>query len=207
MSDTDNILLQKAAAGDEEAFRGLVSPYLERLLKMVRLRMDRRLGGRVDADDIVQETLLEAHRRLTGGMGVCEGNFYLWLRQLACQKLIDAQRYHLGADKRSAAMEVSLYRGPMPEATSAVLAAQLLGRLTSPSQATLRAELQLRVQEFLNAMDPMDREILVLRHFEHLSNAEIAECLNLSRSAASKRYVVALGKLRQVLEGLTDFTS
>jgi RNA polymerase sigma-70 factor, ECF subfamily len=200
-------LIQLAAQGDEAAMSVLLSRYRDRLTKMVQLRLDRRLFGRVDASDIVQEATIEAARRLRQYAQTLPMDFYLWLRQLAGQKLIDAHRHHLGAEKRDASQEVSLYRKAMPEATTTALASQLLGRLTTPTQAVQRAELQLRVQEALNSLDPIDREVLVLRHFEHLSNSETAAVLGISKSAASKRFIVALGRLKQVLNqvaGLED---
>jgi RNA polymerase sigma-70 factor (ECF subfamily) len=100
---------------------------------------------------------------------------------------------------RDAAQEVSLHRGPMPAASSGSLAAQLLGRLTSPSQAAIKAETRLRVQEVLNSMDPIDREILALRHFEQLTNAEVAETLEMNESTASSRYLRALKRLKDEL--------
>jgi RNA polymerase sigma-70 factor, ECF subfamily len=201
MENTDKIdeLIQLAAQGNEPAISTLLSRYRERLTKMVQLRLDRRLFGRVDASDVVQEATIEAARRLREYAEKLPMDFYLWLRQLAGQKLIDAHRHHLGAEKRDAGQEVSLYRKAMPEATSAALASQLLGRLTTPSQAVQRAELQLRVQEALNNLDPVDREVLVLRHFEHLSNSETAAVLGISKSAASKRFIVALRRLKEVL--------
>jgi RNA polymerase sigma-70 factor (ECF subfamily) len=207
MSDSEEIdrLIRQAAAGDQPSATALFARFHERLLKMIRLRMDRRLKGRVDSEDIVQEAYLDAARRLRAYAADPPMSFFLWLRFLAAQKLIDAQRHHLGADKRNVGLEVSLNRGPMPEATSASLAAQLLGRLTSPSLAAVRAETQIRVQEVLNAMDPLDREVLVLRHFEHLSNAEVAEFLEISRSAASKRYIMALKRLKGTLSALPGF--
>ncbi|HEX5269681.1 MAG TPA: sigma-70 family RNA polymerase sigma factor [Gemmataceae bacterium] len=207
MSDSDgmNALVALAARGDQKAAAALFARFHERLLKMVRLRMDRRLQGRVDSEDVLQETYLDASRRLPTLADNPPASFFLWLRFLAAQKLIDARRHHLGADKRNAGLEVSLYRGPMPEATSASLAAQLLGRLTSPSFAAVRAETQLKVQEVLNSMDPIDREVLVLRHFEHLSNNETAELLGITKAAASKRYVSALRRLKETLKGLPGF--
>ena len=198
-------LLGRAAEGDQEASTALFGRFHQRLIKMVRLRMDRRLKGRVDAEDIVQEAYLDASKRLASYAAQPAMSVFLWLRFLAAQKLIDAQRHHLGVDKRNAELEVSLYRGPMPEATSASLAAHLLGRLTSPSLAAIRAETQLKVQDVLNAMDPIDREVLVLRHFEHLSNGEVAELLTLSKSAASKRYIVAIKRLRATLANVPGF--
>lgn len=207
MEDADKIdeLIQLAAQGNEPAMSTLLSTYRDRLRKMVQLRLDRRLYGRVDASDIVQEATIEAARRLREFANSPPMGFYLWLRQLAGQKLIDAYRHHLGAEKRDAGQEVSLYRNAMPEATTNALASQLLGRLTTPTQAAQRAELQLRVQEALNNLDPVDREVLVLRHFEHLSNNETAGLLGISKSAASKRFLVALGRLKQILNQVPGF--
>jgi RNA polymerase sigma-70 factor, ECF subfamily len=109
-------------------------------------------------------------------------------------------RQHLGAEMRDVAREVSLYRGALPAATSAALAAQLLGRDTRPSEAAVRAERSIRLQEALNSMDPLDREVLTLRHFEQLSNAEAARVLGLQEPAAAKRYVRALKRLRLILD-------
>src|SRR5262249_59102939 len=108
---------------------------------------------------------------------------YLWLRLVTGQRLAQVHRQHLGAAMRDAGREVSLYRGALPQASSASLAAQLLGRFTTASQAAVRAERQLQLQEILNGIDPMDREILALRHFEHLSHGEPAHGRGLCRAA------------------------
>jgi RNA polymerase sigma-70 factor (ECF subfamily) len=201
MKEPDNLpeLLREAAAGNDQAVQALLGPYQDQLLRMLQLRLDRRLRGRVGPEDILQETYLEAVQRLPSFVVNPPMSFSLWLRFLAGQKLVDALRHHLGVQKRDVGLEVSLYRGPMPEASSASLASLLLGRLTTPSQAAIRVETQLQVQEVLNSLDPLDREVLVLRHFEHLGNDEVAELLGLSKSAASKRYVTALKRLRQIL--------
>ncbi len=200
--DEIEVLIGRAAGGDDDAASELFSKYRDRLRKMVQLRLDRRLYGRVDASDVVQEATIEAARRLSEYAKSPPMEFSLWLRQLTGQKLIDTHRHHLGARKRSVDQEVSLYAGAMPEATSTALAAQLLGRLTSPSQAFQRAELQLQVQEALNGLEPIDREVLVLRHFEHLTNSETAKTLGISKSAASKRFVVALKRLGEHLQNI-----
>jgi len=198
-------LLRRAVAGDREAQTELLGKHRDRLRAMVSLRLDRRLYGRLDASDIVQEALIEASRRLPAYAESPPMDFYLWLRQLTTQKLIDAHRRHLGAKKRNVGQDVSLFRGALPEASSIGLANQLLGRLTSPTRAAMRAELQLKVQELLNGLSPVDREVLVLRHFEQLSNEQVAKVLDLSRSAASKRYIVALGRLREHLATVPGF--
>src|SRR6516165_3454884 len=195
-------LLAQAAAGDETALSQLFSRYRKRLKQMVRLRLNRQLQGRVDDSDILQEAFLEAAQRFPDYLANRPLPFFLWLRHLAGEKLIEAHRRHLGAKMRDAAQEVSLHRGPMPAASSASLAAQLLGRLTSPSQAAIKAETRLRVQEVLNKMDPLDREVLALRHFEQLSNAEVAETLGINESTASSRYLRALKRLKDELRDL-----
>jgi len=204
MTDTGDVaaLLAQVAAGDEAALNQLFGSYRKRLKQMVRLRLNRRLQGRIDESDILQEAFLEAAKRLREYLAKKPLPFFLWLRHITGEKLIDAHRRHLGAKIRDAGQEVSLHRGPMPAASSASLAAQLLGRLTSPSQAAIKAETRLRVQELLNGMDPLDREILALRHFEQLSNPEVAQALGLNESAASSRYLRALKRLRDELSHL-----
>src|SRR5262245_26276571 len=128
--------------------------------------------------------------------------FHLWLRLVAGQRLTDLHRFHLGARMRDAGQEVSLHRGPFPQASSIALAAQLLGQWTSASKAAIRAEHKLIVQEALNGMDPIDREVLALRHFEHLSNEETALVLGLTNKAASNRYIRALKRLKEVLSSI-----
>src|SRR5262249_20613050 len=131
--------------------------------------------------------------------------FYVWRRALPGRRLIDLHRQHLGAKMRDAGQEVSLYRGALPQASSASLAQQLLAGLTSPTQAAVRAEMQLRLQEALNSMDPVDREAVVLRHFEELSNVETAAVLGIEPSAASKRSLRAVRRLKAVLDQVPGF--
>src|SRR5438876_2402397 len=158
--------LQRAAAGDEQAFQKLFSRYRDRLKRMVHLRLSRRLQGRVDDSDVLQEAYLEVARRLDDYVQEPSLPFFLWLRHLTALKLAEVHRRHLGTQLRDADREVTLHRGGLPLADSASLAAQLLGTLTSPSQAAVKAETRLVVQEVLNAMDPIDREVLALKHFE-----------------------------------------
>jgi RNA polymerase sigma-70 factor (ECF subfamily) len=195
-------LLRRAADGDQDALAELFGVYRDRLRKMVRLRLDRRLQGRVDASDVLQEAYLDLAQRAPDYLAKPNIPFFLWLRLLTGQRLLAIHRRHLGAHKRDAGMEVAIHRGAMPQATSASLAAQLLGKLTSPSHAAIRTEMQVRLQEALNLMDPIDREVLVLRHFEDLSNNEVAEVLGLQKAAASNRYVRALRRLKEILHGM-----
>ena len=195
-------LLHRAGNGDQEAVAALFARHQDRLEQMVRLRIDRRLQGRLDAADVLQETYLEVARRIGDFVREPGTSVYLWLRVLTGQKLVDLTRRHLGAKMRSAGQEISLYRGALPQASSVSLAAQLLGRFTSPTHAVIRAETQLRVQEALNSMDPIDREVLALRHFELLTNGEAAHVLGLSKAAASNRYVRALKRLKEILSAV-----
>jgi RNA polymerase sigma-70 factor (ECF subfamily) len=130
---------------------------------------------------------------------------FLWLRWITGQRLLALHRRHLGSKMRDVGMEVSLQHGPLPHATSVSLAAMLLGRLTSPTRAAQRAELQLRLQDAINAMGPLDREILTLRHFEELNNNETAAVLSISKTAASNRYIRALKRLKDALADLPGF--
>jgi RNA polymerase sigma-70 factor (ECF subfamily) len=177
----------------------LLSRHEGRLRRMVAFRLDPRLQGRIDPDDVLQEVYLAAFQNLSDYLRQPAMPFFLWLRGIAGNKLLGLHRYHLGTPMRDARREVSIYRGPLPEATSAALAARLLGRLTRPSEAAIRAEAKIRLQEALNAMDAVDREVLALRHFELLTNAEAAGVLGIKGVAAGKRYLRALERLREVL--------
>jgi RNA polymerase sigma-70 factor, ECF subfamily len=202
-SSEPQALLSRALAGDEGAFAALFNSQRERLRRLVRLRLDRRLSGRIDSDDVLQDAYLEARRRLADYARDPEAMpFHLWLRLVTGQKLTDLHRFHLGAQMRDAGIEVSLHRGALPQATSVSLAAQLLGKITSASRAAIRAEHKLILQEALNGMDPIDREVLTLRHFEHLSNDETALLLGLTKKAASNRYIRALRRLKEILSSI-----
>ena len=194
--------LQRAVGGDQAAWAQVLAPYRNRLRRMVALRLDQRLRGRVDPSDVLQEAFLQATQAGPNSMERPEQPVFLWLRWLTGMALQLCHRRHLGVQARDAGREVQLLDRPWPEATSAALAAQLLGRDTRPSVAAIRAERQRRLQEALNAMDPLDREVLVLRHFEELTNAEVARELHLQESAASKRYIRALHRLREILASL-----
>src|SRR6478736_7559521 len=159
-------LLRRAAGGDGAAVRDLFSRYRPRLKRMVHLRLSRRLQGRVGDSDVLQEAYLDVSRRLPEYAADPRLPFFLWLRHMTGLKLVEIHRRHLGTQARDADREISLHRGALPEADSVSLAAQLLGHLTTPSQAAVRAELRLLVQDALAAMDPVDREVLALKHFE-----------------------------------------
>ncbi len=192
-------LLRRYREGDQQALAELFARNRERLRTAVRLRLDRRLLGQVDPSDVLRGVYQDLGKQAAEYAANPAVPFYVWLRQLAGQRLRAVHRQHLGAQAAEAGQEVSLYRGALPRADSASLAAQLLGRLAPASQSGARARMQIRLQEALNSMDALDREILVLRHFEELGNGETAAALGVSKSAASDGYVRALKRLKEIL--------
>jgi RNA polymerase sigma-70 factor (ECF subfamily) len=197
-----NAMTHRLRAGDLQAAGDLFIACRERLKRMVRLRLDRRLQGRLDASDVLQEAFIDVQKKAADFAAKRDLPAYLWLRLVTAERLLILHRHHLGAQMRDAGQEVSLNRGVIPAATTQSLANLLLGRLTSPSQAAVRAERQQRLQEALNTMDPTDREVLALRHFEELSNSETAAVLGLTKTAASNRYIRALKRLKEILSAI-----
>jgi RNA polymerase sigma-70 factor (ECF subfamily) len=198
-------LLQGAARGEPGALRELFSRYRDRLQRMVRLRLSRRLAGRIDDSDVLQESFLEIAKHLEDYVKEPTLPFFLWLRHMTGLKLAEVHRRHLGTQCRDADREVTLHRGGLPMADSVSLAAQLLGTWTTPSQAAIKAETRLFVQQALNSMDPIDREVLALKHFEQLSTSEIAQVLGLSKAGAGSRYLRSVKRLREILSQIPGF--
>ena len=198
-------LIRRVEGGDEVALCELFTRYRDRLRRMVKLRMDRRLQGRLDASDVLQEAYLDVAKRAVEYRESPKMPVFLWLRLITGQRLMALHRQHLGAQMRNVGQEVSLHRGALPPASSISIAAMFLGRITSPTRAARRAEMQERLQDILNAMDPIDREILTLRHFEELGNRETAQVLGISKSAASSRYIRAVMRLKKELAGVPGF--
>jgi RNA polymerase sigma-70 factor (ECF subfamily) len=195
-------LIRRARSGDAAALDELFARHRGRLRRMVEMRLDRRLQGRIDPSDVIQDAYVDATRKLDDYLRDPRLPLFLWLRLVVGERLMKLHRQHIGAQMRDAGREVSLYREALPTASSAALAAQLLGKYTSSTQAVVRAERLLRLQEALNALDPIDREILSLRHFEELTRAEAAQALGIEEAAAAKRYVRALKRLKDTLAGM-----
>jgi RNA polymerase sigma-70 factor, ECF subfamily len=204
-ANSQESLLQRAVGGDQQAARDLFAPHRERLKRMVHLRLSRRLQGRIDDSDVLQEAFLEAAVHLAEYAAEPKLPVYLWLRHMTGLKLAEIHRRHLGTQLRDADREVTLHRGGLPEADSVSLAAHLLGQLTTPSQAAIKAETRLIVQDALNNMDPTDREVLALKHFEQLSTSEIAEVLGMSKAGAGSRYLRAIKRLKEILSQIPGF--
>jgi RNA polymerase sigma-70 factor (ECF subfamily) len=201
-SEDSTELLRRAVGGDAEALEEIFGRHRTRLRRMIQLRISPLLRGRIDGSDVMQESFLEAWRRLPEYARNPSMPFFLWLRFLVRQRLFTIHRRHAGVKARDPHREVALYDGTLPEASSEALASQLLGQLPSPSETLARAELQMRLQEGLDSLDPREREIIALRHFEELSGSESARELGISDAAAAKRYVRALRRLRGILMNL-----
>jgi RNA polymerase sigma-70 factor (ECF subfamily) len=191
-------LIERLRAGDRRALAELFDRHRERLRRMVELPMDPRLRTRLDASDVLQEAYLDVDHDLGPYLADPKLPPLLWLRLHVGRRLTTLHRQHLGTRMRDAGLEVPLYRDALP----ATLASMLLGKQTSPSQAAQRAERLLRVQEALNSLDPIDREVLALRHFEQLGRSETAQVLGITQEAGAKRYFRALKRLKDVLATL-----
>lgn len=195
-------LIQQAKGGNSQALGELFQMHTARLQNVVKFRMDSRIRGRLDPADVLQEAFIEATERFPEFGKSQDMPFFLWLRFITMQKLLQIHRRHLGVKGRDAARDVSIFAAPQPQATSAVLAAHLLGQQTSPSMAAMRVETKMQVERALNAMESIDREVLALRHFEQLSNVEVAKLLEIAPTAASNRYIRAVKRLKDVMGGM-----
>jgi RNA polymerase sigma-70 factor (ECF subfamily) len=192
-------LLRRAGEGDPAASQQLLVRHRARLRRMIAVRMDRRLVARFDPSDVVQETLAEAARKLSDYLRRRPLPFYPWLRQLAWQRLVRLKRRHIRAQKRSVTREEP-WETALPDESALALAGGLVGSGTSPSRHVLRAELRAQVQAALARLPERDRELLVLRYLEQLSNAEIVAVLGISEGAVKMRHVRALERLRTLLD-------
>jgi RNA polymerase sigma-70 factor (ECF subfamily) len=195
----DEQIVERMRGGDPRALGDLFAAHRARLRRTVELRMDWRLQSRLDASDVLQDAFLDATARVEKYLAEAKLPPFLWLRLIVGERLTTIHRRHLGTRMRDAGVEVSLYREAMPAASSAALASKLLNRQTSPTQAAVRAERILRLQEALNTLDPIDREVLALRHFEQLNRIEAAQVLGISEDAGAKRYLRALKRLKTIL--------
>ena len=181
----------------------------ERLWRTVQLRMDPRLYGRVDPDDVLQEAYIDAEKRLGHFAEEIKFTPFVWLRLIVGQTLINVHRRHIGAQKRDASRERTQSNSLRHQysATSQQFAFQLAANQTSPSEMLMRDERVIQLADSLESLSEVDREILTLRHFEDLSNKEIAELLGIEQKAASIRYIRAIKRLKSCLTGHDDFKS
>ena len=202
VSQQQDELATRLREGDEQALAELASTHQERLWRMIDFRLDDRLYGRLDPDDVLQEAYLAAAQRLEHFRNNPRLSPFVWFRMIVLQTLVDLHRVHLGVKMRDAGKEIAMERCAYPQTTCASLASWFAESLTSPSQAAARAEQADKIEEAIESMDPIDREVLALRHFEDLTNSEVAEVLGIQQKAASIRYFRALRRLKSVLAEL-----
>jgi RNA polymerase sigma-70 factor (ECF subfamily) len=198
-------LQKRLKRGDVEALAELFSQHRDRLWRMVNFRMDRRLLGRIDPDDVLQEAYLGAAQRIAHYNDDLSLSPFVWLRMVLMQTMTDIHRHHLGAQMRDANREVKLRNYGYPQTTSVSLAAQFIGKFTSPSQVAAREEMFGQLEKAVAGMDPLDQEVLALRHFEELSNSEVAEVLKIQQKAASIRYIRALKRLKTAVSRMPGY--
>jgi RNA polymerase sigma-70 factor (ECF subfamily) len=187
-------------AGDRNALAELFEAYRPRLARIVRFRLHPRLQGRIDADDVLQDAWLRAEARIGSFLAEASRSPFVWFRMITSQALVDLHRRHIGADKRDARRECSLDGRWSPESTQTSLAFHVAGHFPSPSSAAAKSESAASIDRALSQLGDLDREVLVLRHFEELTNGETAVVLGITEQAASMRYVRALDRLRGVFE-------
>jgi RNA polymerase sigma-70 factor (ECF subfamily) len=192
--DTMEALLGRIHAGDQEALGELFDSYRSRLRRMIQFRMDARVAARLDPSDVLQEAYLDAARQIDHYLDRRDVDVYVWLRGLAWQRLLKLHRAHLGAQCRTVDREQ-----PLVEDSSAALAQRLLAGGDRPDQPLLQEEIRQRVQQALAQLEPRDREVILMRDVEELSNGEVAQALGLSPSAATMRYGRALFRLQKIL--------
>jgi RNA polymerase sigma-70 factor, ECF subfamily len=199
-------LLNRAAEGDIDAWGALLALHQVRLLEVITFRLDPRLRGRIDAADVMQETFIAATARRAEFFQQSAQSLFLWLRWMVWNTLLELHRHHLGVQMRDLKREV--HSGWLPngsccdDGTRAALIEQLTGGATGPATAAARAEVKTRLDEALGRMDPIDREAIALRHYEQLTSAEAAQVLGIEVDAASKRYLRALERLREILSDM-----
>ena len=198
------ILLQQLREGRESAFAELFDMFSGQLLRIIRFRLDRRLAKRIDAEDVLQEVFVAGQQRIDNLIKSPTDSFLVWIRMIMRQTLIDLVRHHLGTQRRSVHREARNDRQIFHSQESFSIASVLVASNTPPSQAFSRKEMLASVERSLQELKESDREIIALRHFEELSNSEVAEILELTEKAASIRYIRALAKLKTALAKLND---
>ncbi len=192
-------LLEAVRHGDGRALNRLFERHREALRRLVQLRMDRTIARRVDASDIIQEVMLEASRRLPEYLRDPRLPFHLWLRQIARDQIIDAHRRHRRAERRTVDREQPIELAGLLDRSSVELAAELRDHELTPAAAAIRRELERRFHSVLEQLEEDDREVLVMRYFEQLTNQEVAQALGLSEAAAGMRHLRALRRMRALL--------
>jgi len=201
----DRVLRARLALDPENVLAEEFMRYRNRLWRMVQFRLDPVVAGRVDADDVLQDAWIAALQRAPHFIEHESLSMFVWLRLIVGQTIVDLHRHHLGAEMRDAYREVALPQPALSRSTSISIAARLLDRMASPSQLVMRQELAKQLESAIEGMDAIDREVLALRHFEELTNSEVAEVLGIEQKASSIRYVRAVRRLKDILNELPGY--
>lgn len=202
--DQTSVLLVAAKRGDEQAVNRLLEKHRAPIRRLVELRLDRKVQRRVDVSDVVQDVMVEASGRLEKYLQDPVMAFHLWLRQIAWDRIIDTYRRHRVSAKRNMDREQPMSVPSNNDQSSIELAVQLCDPALTPAAAATQRELARSVEAAIEQLNDQDREVILMRHYEHLSNLEIAEALSLNPPAASMRYLRAVRRLRTLLEGEND---
>lgn len=194
--EEDNAL-RGLAQGDPAALGKLFEQHQQRLLHIIRVRLDPRMASRIDPEDVLQEVYLDAAMRIHHYVENSEHSFFVWLRLVTNQTMANLYRRHLGTKKRDARRDVSISSAKPNDSPTRSIALQLIGHLTSPSKVAIRKESIEKLETAIEALRPIDREAIMLRHFELLDNKEAAEVLGINEKAASIRYIRAIARLQE----------
>lgn len=203
-NDKTEELLLGAKAGDDDAINRLIERHRGAVLRMVQMRLDQKIRRRVAVSDVVQDVMIDASRRLQDYIANPVMPFHLWLRHIAKDRIIDAHRRHRGSQKRSVDREHGLAVPGADDHSTMDLAAQLCDGELTPAAAATQREMAKRVEAAITELGEQDGEIIIMRHYEQLSNQEVAQALGLSEPAASMRYLRAVRRLREMLTGSGD---
>lgn len=198
-SDQTQELLQNARDGDDVAVNNLLDRHRNALRRLVQMRLDRKIQRRVDVSDVVQDVLIEANRRLQDYLADPKMTFHLWLRQIARDRIIDAHRRHRVSAKRSVDREQPMAIPQGMDKSTIQLVGQICDPELTPAAAATQREMTLKVEDAISQLADVDCEIIIMRHYEQLTNQEIAEALELTEPAASMRYLRAVRRLREIL--------
>lgn len=199
-SDETAELLSQARQGNTDAIDNLLERHRNSLRRMVSLRLDQKIMRRVDVSDVVQDVLVEANRRLSTYLENPVLNFQLWLRQIAKDRIIDAHRRHRTSAKRSIDREQPMVAPGGQDHSTIELAARLCDPALTPAAMATQKEIAAQVEKAVYQLKGNDREMILMRHYEQMSNLETAEALGLTEPAASMRYLRALRRLRTILD-------
>lgn len=199
-SDQTDELLIAAKQGDDQAVNRLLEKHRGPVRRLVEMRLDRKVQRRVDVSDVVQEVMAEASGRLQKYLADPAMAFHLWLRQIAWDHIIDTYRRHRVSAKRNMDREQPMTVPGGNDQSTVELATQLCDPGITPASAAMQREITKRVESAIERLNDQDREMIIMRHYEHLSNLEIAEVLQLNPPAASMRYLRAIRRLRELLD-------